>query len=307
MQATETSTPTPTPTPATLPTQRIGAPTCLLTQVHALHADAAAHWASALRASPYAVQYLNARGIGGAIAARFGLGCARPAWRDLGGVLERHGEDAVAASGLVAHRSGDAKAKYSSGFDRFRDRIMFPIRTRDGQIAGFGGRLIEPGGAASTQGGGATWSAPKGGRGARRRRGDSGASSPRARRAKACLTTARPCWDSGGRSCWRCGWLEGWGTRERRRARCARGLWPARRSWRRGSASRLAAHCRGRRLGSPAASSEGSPAACGRRSIVRVRWGDCCSFQGYRDVLGFKGLSRHERGDRAAPLIPRSP
>ena len=149
MQATETSTPTP------LPTSGIGAPMCLLTQVHGLHADAAAHWASALRASPRAVQYLNARGIGGAIAARFGLGCARAAWRDLGGVLERHGEDAVAASGLVAHGSGDATAKCSSGFDRFRDRIMFPIRSRDGQIAGFGGRLIEPDGAASTRGSGA--------------------------------------------------------------------------------------------------------------------------------------------------------
>jgi len=151
MQATETSAPTPAP----LPTQRIDTPTCLLTQVHALHADAAAHWASALRASPNAVQYLNARGIGGAIAARFGLGCARVAWRDLGGVLERHGEDAVAASGLVAHRSGNATATCSSGFDRFRDRIMFPIRTRDGQIAGFGGRLVEPDGATSTRGSGA--------------------------------------------------------------------------------------------------------------------------------------------------------
>lgn len=111
-------------------------------QVHALLADAAAHYRDALRASPQAVQYLAARGIGGAIAARFGLGFARPKWRDLLPVLERHEDAVVEASGLLA-RSGEGAAVRR--FDRFRDRVMFPIRTRSGAVAGFGGRAIGAG------------------------------------------------------------------------------------------------------------------------------------------------------------------
>lgn len=108
-------------------------------QIHALLADAAAHYRDALRASPQAVRCLAGRGIGGAIAARFGLGFARPKWRDLGLVLERHTEAAAQACGLLA---GSAEGREARRFDRFRDRVMFPIRNRAGQVAGFGGRLI---------------------------------------------------------------------------------------------------------------------------------------------------------------------
>ena len=107
--------------------------------VHALLADAAAYYREALRASSAAVRYLARRGITGAAAARFGLGYARPSGRDLAPVLERHDESAVAASGLLAwsDRGGQVRC-----FDRFRDRVMFPIRMRTGAVAGFGGRVL---------------------------------------------------------------------------------------------------------------------------------------------------------------------
>ena len=108
-------------------------------RVHALLADAAAHYRDALRASPQAVRYLLGRGISGATAARFGLGFARPKWRDLGPVLQRYDEGTTLASGLLAV-SGDGP--HARRFDRFRDRLMFPIRNRAGGVAGFGGRVI---------------------------------------------------------------------------------------------------------------------------------------------------------------------
>ena len=120
----------------------IAAPKCLLAQVHALNADVAAHWRAALQATPLAMQYLRARGIGGAVAARFGLGYARPAWRDLGEVLARHSDEAVLASGLLVATDNGATSGSARRFDRFRDRIVFPILTREGSIAGFGGRVL---------------------------------------------------------------------------------------------------------------------------------------------------------------------
>lgn len=108
-------------------------------RVHALLADAAAHYRDALRASPQAVRYLLGRGISGATAARFDLGFARPKWRDLGPVLQRYEEGTVLASGLLAV-SGDGP--HARRYDRFRGRVMFPIRNRAGDVAGFGGRVI---------------------------------------------------------------------------------------------------------------------------------------------------------------------
>lgn len=115
-------------------------PALAVLRVQTLLADAAAHYQDALRTSPQAQRYLWSRGIGGAIAARFGLGFARPKWRDLGGVLERHDDDTVQDSGLLA---GSGEGENARRFDRFRGRVMFPIRTRTGAVAGFGGRVID--------------------------------------------------------------------------------------------------------------------------------------------------------------------
>lgn len=109
-------------------------------RVYALLADAAAHFRDALRAVPDGRQYLQGRGISGATAGRFGLGFARREWQDLRDVIERHDEDTAMASGLLA-QSGDNDN--GRRYDRFRGRVMFPIRDRAGRVAGFGGRVLD--------------------------------------------------------------------------------------------------------------------------------------------------------------------
>lgn len=110
--------------------------------VLSLLADAAAHYRNTLRKSPDAIRYLGRRGISGAIAARFGIGFSRQAWKDMAGVLAGYDEATVLASGLAVTKSavGDG---IPSRLDRFRGRIMFPIRDRAGRIVGFGGRVTD--------------------------------------------------------------------------------------------------------------------------------------------------------------------
>jgi DNA primase len=77
--------------------------------------------------------------VGYAVAQRYEIGYARDAWRGLDEVLQGHDPDDVAASGLVVQ---DVDGQGRSGFDRFRDRLMFPIRSVDGWVTGFGGRTL---------------------------------------------------------------------------------------------------------------------------------------------------------------------
>lgn len=91
-----------------------------------------------LKASHPAVNYLKARGIDGATAKRFGLGYAPAGWSN---VLDKFGTSREAierllATGLII-RKDDGKH-----YDRFRDRIMFPIRDARGRTIGFGGRVM---------------------------------------------------------------------------------------------------------------------------------------------------------------------
>jgi DNA primase len=90
-----------------------------------------------LKQTPRAIDYLKQRGLTGAIAARYGIGYA-PDGSPLKQVFPDYTADALAASGLVI--DGD-RGRY----DRFRDRIMFPIRNSKGQIVGFGGRVLDQG------------------------------------------------------------------------------------------------------------------------------------------------------------------
>jgi DNA primase len=107
--------------------------------IEALEA-AARFYIDQLKHSPAAVEYLKGRGIDGNTARDFAIGWA-PAGADtlvraLGG---RFDTEALIASGLAARRD-DGSLR-----DRFRARILFPIRDRRGRVTGFGGRLIEPG------------------------------------------------------------------------------------------------------------------------------------------------------------------
>jgi DNA primase len=99
--------------------------------------QAAQFYKKQLKQTPRAIDYLKNRGLTGAIAARYGIGYA-PDGSPLKQVFADYTADALAASGLVI--DGD-RGRY----DRFRDRIMFPIRNIKGQIVGFGGRVLDQG------------------------------------------------------------------------------------------------------------------------------------------------------------------
>jgi DNA primase len=106
-------------------------------------ARAADHYRKQLKTSSRAIDYLKGRGLSGEIAARFGLGYAQPGWRSLAGVFPQYDDEVLEESGLViAQSDDDGNAKR---YDRFRDRIMFPIRSVQGEVIGFGGRVLDGG------------------------------------------------------------------------------------------------------------------------------------------------------------------
>ncbi|WP_088279577.1 DNA primase [Ideonella sp. A 288] len=104
---------------------------------------AEAHYKQALKASPRAIDYLKSRGLTGAIAARFGLGYAPEGWRTLAGVFPSYDDPLLVESGLVIVQGEDEADQ--KRYDRFRDRIMFPIRSVRGEVIGFGGRVLDRG------------------------------------------------------------------------------------------------------------------------------------------------------------------
>ncbi len=108
---------------------------------------AAEHYRKQLKASPRAIAYLKGRGLTGEIAARFGLGYAPEGWRTLAGVFPRYDDAALVESGMVIVQGleeGRSEADQKR-YDRFRDRIMFPIRNVKGETIAFGGRVLDQG------------------------------------------------------------------------------------------------------------------------------------------------------------------
>ncbi len=99
--------------------------------------QAARFYKQKLRDTPRAIDYLKRRGLTGAIAARYGIGYA-PDGSPLKQACANYADDTLVTSGLVVENEGRR-------YDRFRDRIMFPIRNIKGQIIGFGGRVLDQG------------------------------------------------------------------------------------------------------------------------------------------------------------------
>ncbi|HEX7030490.1 MAG TPA: DNA primase [Gammaproteobacteria bacterium] len=102
---------------------------------------AANHFRKALKGDARAIEYLKGRGLTGEIAAEFGLGYAPDAWEGLMNHLRERGfrKDAMIATGL------GIPGKAGQPYDRFRDRVMFPIRDRRGRVIAFGGRVLDKG------------------------------------------------------------------------------------------------------------------------------------------------------------------
>jgi len=102
---------------------------------------AAAAYRQHLKTTPRAIDYLKGRGLTGSIAQRYGLGYAPPGWRALASVFPNYDDPLLVEAGLViaGERDDGVEAKR---YDRFRDRIMFPIRNVRGECIGFGGRVL---------------------------------------------------------------------------------------------------------------------------------------------------------------------
>ncbi|OGS96598.1 MAG: DNA primase [Gallionellales bacterium RBG_16_56_9] len=92
-----------------------------------------------LKQSPRAIDYLKQRGLSGEIAAKFGIGYAPDGWQNLAAAFPDYQDATLSETGLVI--TGDEGKRY----DRFRDRIIFPIINVRGQVIGFGGRVLDKG------------------------------------------------------------------------------------------------------------------------------------------------------------------
>lgn len=97
-----------------------------------------------LRHAEGAKNYLKGRGLTGEIAARYGMGYAPDGWDGLRSVFPDYEVEALVESGLVIDRV-EEDGSHHKRYDRFRDRIMFPIRNTKGQVIGFGGRVLDNG------------------------------------------------------------------------------------------------------------------------------------------------------------------
>lgn len=116
-----------------------------------LMGQVAQHYSQLLQRDKRAANYARGRGLTPETLAQFGIGFAANSWND---VLNRFGGDtkkraALAACGLIIERETDAgregERQMERHYDRFRDRLMFPIRDARGRVIAFGGRIIDQG------------------------------------------------------------------------------------------------------------------------------------------------------------------
>ncbi|MFT7227531.1 MAG: DNA primase [Methylophilaceae bacterium] len=96
------------------------------------------YYKAELKKSPRAIDYLKGRGLSGVIAAKFQVGYAPAGWQGLQAVFSNYDNEVLETAGLVVENEQGKR------YDRFRDRIMFPIHNQKGEVIGFGGRVINP-------------------------------------------------------------------------------------------------------------------------------------------------------------------
>ena len=108
------------------------------------------HYRAQLKKNPRAIDYLKNRGLTGQIAAQYALGYAPEGWRTLASAFPAYDDPLLAESGMVITQNAETGKDGRPGeeqkrYDRFRDRIMFPIRNVMGETIGFGGRVLDKG------------------------------------------------------------------------------------------------------------------------------------------------------------------
>ena len=116
--------------------------------LHELMGKAARFFQQTLADNARARKYAEARGIDAKTSADFALGYAPDAWDALLNSL-RHARGRkrrrLSQVGLIIERDAGQRARRRQDYDRFRDRLMFPIRDSRGRVIGFGGRVIDQG------------------------------------------------------------------------------------------------------------------------------------------------------------------
>lgn len=110
--------------------------------------EACNYYRQQLKANPLAIQYLKNRGLSGEIAAHFALGYAPEGWQNLVQVFGPYQKNtatthSLLAAGLIIEKHTEQNEVRH--YDRFRQRILFPIRNIKGQIIAFGGRILDAG------------------------------------------------------------------------------------------------------------------------------------------------------------------
>ncbi len=108
------------------------------TDLYDVMAKAMEFYRAELKKSPRAIEYLKGRGLSGEIAARFRIGFAPDGWQNLQSVFDKYDAKELVESGLVVENEGKR-------YDRFRDRIIFPIFNARGAVIAFGGRVLGQG------------------------------------------------------------------------------------------------------------------------------------------------------------------
>jgi DNA primase len=108
------------------------------TDLYAVMEKAMELYRAELKGAPRAIEYLKDRGLTGEIAARFRIGYAPDDWQGLKKVFPNYEDKALVECGLVIENEGKR-------YDRFRDRVMFPILNQRGSVIGFGGRVLGEG------------------------------------------------------------------------------------------------------------------------------------------------------------------
>lgn len=108
------------------------------TDLYGLLEQAMEFYRTELKKSPRAIAYLKGRGLTGEIAARFRVGFALDDWQGLKQAFSAYDDKGLVECGLVI-------ANEDKRYDRFRDRIMFPIFSQRGAVIGFGGRVMGEG------------------------------------------------------------------------------------------------------------------------------------------------------------------